>query len=278
MLNHNHPRCSQSGRVIIVGAGPGDPDLLTLRALKAIESADLILFDQLVSREIKALFPPSVPAFFVGKSKGRHSIRQSDLNLLLIKKAKQGKVVVRIKGGDPFIFGRGGEELLTLREAGVRAEVVPGVTAASGCATYAGIPLTHRGLSQGCTLVTGHGETDLNIQWPALVQLNHTLVFYMGISRAALIQRQLLVAGMSENMPVAVIENGCRDNQRVITTRLCELSQKVASNKVKSPALIIVGDVVSLAQALSPSEFLDELNLNQFNTHEPNIHAARLTA
>ncbi len=250
------------GKVVLVGAGPGDPELLTLRALKAIQSADLILYDQLVSEGIKALFPAAVPAFYVGKVKGDHSIAQADLNALLVKKARQGKVICRLKGGDPFVFGRGAEELLVLRKAGVEAEVVPGVTAASGCSTYADIPLTHRGLSQGCTLVTAHGETELNVNWQALVNLDHTLVFYMGVSKAPLIEAQLLSAGMDQHMPVAVIENGCRPNQRIVTTTIDQLSQTITKNRIQSPSLILVGRVVSMAQQLGASGLMNSAGID----------------
>lgn len=251
------------GKVWIVGAGPGDPDLLTLRAYNAIRSADLILFDHLVSEDIRHLFPPSVPAFYVGKRKGRHSIAQQDLNALLVKKACAGQSICRLKGGDPFIFGRGGEELLTLLKAGVNAEVVPGITAASGCSTYAGIPLTHRGMAQGCTFVTGHGEHDLNINWRALAGINHTLVFYMGLSRAQFITDELTAHGMAGNTPAAVIENGCRDDQRVLIGSLNEVAKMIRDNHVESPALIVVGDVVSLAEQFNPQVIAAQLAFDQ---------------
>ena len=241
----------KAGKVWLVGAGPGDADLLTVKALRVIQSADLILFDQLVSEEIKSLFPSATPAFYVGKIKNNHSIEQKDLNSLLVKKAKAGLNVVRIKGGDPFVFGRGGEELLTLVQAGVEAEVIPGVTAASGCTTAANIPLTHRGLSQGCTFVTAHAEKTLGLNWQSLAGLKHTLVFYMGVSKSGLIQDKLLEAGMERSTPVAIIENGCRDNQRNIFGELSSLTDLVKSQNVQSPALIVVGDVVSMAGQLN---------------------------
>lgn len=244
------------GKVWLVGAGPGDADLLTVKALRAIENADIIFYDQLVSADIRALFPSDTPALYVGKAKNHHSIAQDDLNQRLVDQAQMGLTVCRIKGGDPFVFGRGGEELMTLRRAGVDAEVIPGITAASGCSTSANIPLTHRGVSQGCTLVTGHGETEVTANWSALAQLNHTLVFYMGVSRADEIARNLMNAGQSAATPTAIIENGCRANQRVITTRLDELAARVEEEAVRSPALIVVGDVVSLAEELAPEEFL----------------------
>src|SRR5690606_6937298 len=207
-----------AGKVWLVGAGPGDAELLTLKALRAIETADIIFFDYLVSADIRALFPVGTPALYVGKAKDQHSIAQEDLNQLLVNQAQMGLTVCRIKGGDPFVFGRGGEELLELRKAGIDAEVIPGITSASGCSSYANIPLTHRGLSQGCTFVTGHAEKQLELNWHALAGLNHTLVFYMGLTRADLIARELQAAGMAASTPVAVIENGCRANQRNLIT------------------------------------------------------------
>lgn len=248
----------QAGKVVLVGAGPGDPELLTVKALRAIQAADLILFDHLVSDAIRALFPATVPAFYVGKKKGAHSIAQRDLHTLMIKHARQGKVVCRLKGGDPFVFGRGGEEVLALNAAGIAAEVVPGITAASGCATYAGIPLTHRGLAQGCTFVTAQGESQLNTDWQALAKLEHTIVFYMGVSKAPIIAARLLAAGLSAQTPVGVIENGCRATQRTLTGTLAGLAELVQQHDVKSPALIVVGKVVALAGAIAPSTNLSQ--------------------
>lgn len=247
-----HSTTSSSGKVWLVGAGPGDAELLTLKALRAIENADIIFFDQLVSADIRALFPAGTPALYVGKAKNHHSIAQEDLNQLLVNQAQLGLTVCRIKGGDPFVFGRGGEELLELRKAGIDAEVIPGITSASGCSTYANIPLTHRGLAQGCTFVTAHAEKTLDVNWSALAQLNHTLVFYMGLTRAEIIATELQKGGMAADTPAAIIENGCRSNQRVIIGALHELTELVAREHVQSPALIIVGQVVSLAEQLQP--------------------------
>ena len=245
-----------AGKVWLVGAGPGDADLLTVKALRAINEADIIFFDQLVSAEIRALFPRETPALYVGKAKNHHSIAQEDLNQLLVNQAQLGLTVCRIKGGDPFVFGRGGEELLELRKAGIEAEVIPGITSASGCSTYANIPLTHRGIAQGCTFVTAHAEKSLDINWASLAHLNHTLVFYMGVTRADVISRELCSAGMAATTPVAIIENGCRSDQRVLTAQISELAELVADNSVKSPALIIVGEVVNLAEQLEPEHWL----------------------
>ncbi len=239
------------GKVWLVGAGPGDPDLLTIKAHRAIEQADLILFDHLISREIRALFPKAVPAFYVGKQKGLHSLTQGELNALMIRQARAGKNVCRLKCGDPFVFGRGAEELLALGEAGIEAEVVPGITAAAGCTSAALVPLTHRGLSQGCTFITGHAERDLTINWSALANLGHTLVFYMGVSAAGMIQRNLLKNGMTGTIPVALIENGCRPEQRVVVGCLHELEELVNRHGVHSPALIVVGDTITLHETLN---------------------------
>lgn len=239
------------GKVWLVGAGPGDPDLLTLKALRAIEQADVILYDNLVSQKIRDLFPVKTPAFYVGKKKDSHSVAQHELNELLVVKASQGLRVCRLKGGDAFVFGRGGEEMLRLKQSGIEVELVPGITAAAGCSSYAGIPLTHRGVSQGCTFVTAHAEKELDINWGSLAGLGHTLVFYMGLSKAAMISEKLVFAGLSENTPAALIENGCCPQQRVITGQLHQLAEMVEREQVQSPALIIVGSVVNLADQLS---------------------------
>lgn len=247
---HERAKKSRIGKVWLVGAGPGDAELLTVKALRAINAADIIFYDYLVSADIRALFPKNIPAHYVGKAKNQHSIAQEDLNQLLVKQALLGLTVCRIKGGDPFVFGRGGEELLELRTAGIEAEVIPGITSASGCSTYADIPLTHRGLSQGCTFVTGHAEKSLDVNWDALAQLNHTLVFYMGLTRADEIAAKLLAGGLAADTPVAIIENGCRKDQRDIISTLNEFPEAVLREKVQSPALIIVGEVVRMKEKL----------------------------
>ena len=258
VMNIPYPRSSNAGKVWLVGAGPGDADLLTIKALRAINSADIIFYDQLVSEEICALFPKGVPALYVGKVKNNHSVPQEDLNQLLINQAQSGLNVCRIKGGDPFVFGRGGEELLELRKAGIEAEVVPGITSASGCSTYADIPLTHRGIAQGCTFVTGHAEKTLDVNWNALAQLNHTLVFYMGLTRASDISEKLLAGGLAADTPVAIIENGCRKNQRDIISDLKNFPETVLREQVQSPALIIVGQVVKMKEQLQVEAWLSE--------------------
>jgi len=250
----------KAGRVVLVGAGPGDPDLLTVKALREIQRADFIMYDRLVSEDIRALFPEGVPAMYVGKAKSNHSVPQEQLNQLLVEKALQGLNVCRVKGGDSFVFGRGGEEMIELKEAGIDVCLVPGITAAAGATSYAGIPLTHRGVSQGCTFVTAHGkpvapgshpaEPELDVCWKSLAGLNHTLVFYMGLSRAGMISRELTQAGLSADTPVALIEKGCCKDQRLVRGQLHELVELVEREQVQSPALIVVGEVVNLADQL----------------------------
>ena len=243
---------SNEGKVFLVGAGPGDPDLLTVKALRILQSADVILYDKLVTPAIMALANPSAEKMYVGKIKGFHSLPQERINALLCVLAKQGKKVCRLKGGDPFMFGRGGEELTQLHAEGIAFEVVPGITAAAGCAAYSGIPLTHRDYNQTCTFLTGHLKTDeLQHDWSALVKHNQTLVFYMGISNLNEITTKLAEHGLSASTPVALIENGTTVKQRVIITNLAKASQDVSDHQVASPALVIIGHVVSLRQQLN---------------------------
>ena len=246
-----------AGRVAIVGAGPGDVDLLTVKAVKCIESADIIFYDALVSEEIQALFPEGVPCIYVGKRKGRHAISQDGINQALVDQASLGLTVCRLKGGDPFIFGRGGEEALALRDAGIAVEVVPGISAANGCSAYAGIPLTHRGITQGCTFVTAHSranevgqEADSDINWQALAAAGNTLVFYMGLQGLASICATLVAHGLPSSTPAALVEKGTTAEQRVITGTLSNLPQTIAEAQVAAPTLLIVGEVVTLHDRL----------------------------
>ena len=246
----NRPSGRKVGKVELVGAGPGDPMLLTLKAMESIEQADVIVYDRLVSTEIRARFPAKTTALYVGKAKGEHSASQHTINELLVELAWQGKTVCRLKGGDAFIFGRGSEEMLALKAAGVPVEVVPGITAAAGCTSYAGIPLTHRGYSQGCTFVTGHAEQSLDLNWQALAQLEHTLVFYMGVTKSGMIRDKLLAGGAAPTTPVALVEKGCCPEQRTVTGQLQHLPELVERHRVVSPALIVVGEVVALSEQL----------------------------
>jgi len=243
---------SSVGEVYLVGAGPGNPDLLTFRALRLMQQADVVVYDRLVSAEILDLTRRDSEKIYVGKQRANHSLPQESINELLLSLAKKGKRVVRLKGGDPFIFGRGGEEIEALLEKNIDFQVVPGITAASGCSTYAGIPLTHRDHAQSCTFVTGHlkdGSTNLN--WPQLAAPNQTLVFYMGLSGLEKICQSLIYHGCPKDYPIAIIQQGTTSNQRVITGTLETLPQTVIDEKIKAPTLIIVGTVVSLHQQLN---------------------------
>ncbi|GLT13566.1 uroporphyrinogen-III C-methyltransferase [Vibrio algivorus] len=235
--------------VSLVGAGPGDPDLLTMKAYRLIQSADVVVYDRLVSEEIMALVTPDAERLFVGKKLNHHCVPQDQINQILVDKALENKHVVRLKGGDPFIFGRGGEELETLVENGVEFEVVPGITAASGCSAYAGIPLTHRNHAQSVQFITGHLKKEgQDIQWASLAQNNHTLVFYMGLKQAPVIRQNLIANGLSLETPCAIVERGTTPKQRVLTGTLKELES--LANQAISPSLIIVGSVVSLHHQL----------------------------
>ena len=241
----------EQGEVYLVGAGPGDPELLTLKALRLMHKADIVLYDRLVSEAILLKLRPDADKVFVGKARSDHAVPQEDLNSMLVRLAKEGKKVLRLKGGDPFIFGRGGEEIETLAEAGVAFQVVPGITAASGCATYAGIPLTHRDYSQSVRFLTGHirdGGVPLN--WSLLAQEQQTLAFYMGLSGLAIICEELLAHGMEKDMPVAVIQQGTTRDQKVSVGTLESIVEQARNDDIQPPTLIIIGRVVALRDRL----------------------------
>ncbi|MDI7690072.1 siroheme synthase CysG [Cronobacter malonaticus] len=237
------------GEVVLVGAGPGDPGLLTLKGLQQIQQADIVVYDRLVSDEIMNLVRRDADRVFVGKRAGYHCVPQEEINQILLREAQRGKRVVRLKGGDPFIFGRGGEELETLCDAGIPFSVVPGITAASGCSAYAGLPLTHRDYAQSVRLITGHLKNGGEFDWHNLAAEKQTLVFYMGLNQAAAIQEKLIEHGMDPQMPVALVENGTSVKQRVVTGVLTELG--ALAQRVESPSLIIVGRVVALRDKLN---------------------------
>ena len=242
---------SQRGEVYLVGAGPGDPDLLTLRALRLMHKADVVLYDRLVSEEILNKVRPDAEKISVGKQRSHHSVEQETINQMLIRLANSGKRVLRLKGGDPFIFGRGGEEIETLAQAKVMFQIVPGITAASGCGSYAGIPLTHRDHAQSVRFLTGHlKDGALKLDWKQLVNTQETLVFYMGLMGLRTICTELIRHGMTENTPIAAIEQGTKKRQRVLTAELRSMPDIADSKNLESPTIIIIGSVVSLREKL----------------------------
>ncbi|PML04587.1 uroporphyrinogen-III C-methyltransferase [Vibrio breoganii] len=249
-MTSNSISANQGGFVSLVGAGPGDPDLLTVKALRLIQKAEVIVYDRLVSAEIMELVNPNAELIYVGKRLNHHCVPQDQINQVLVDQAKQDKHVVRLKGGDPFIFGRGGEELEKLALEQIPFEVVPGITAAAGCTAYAGIPLTHRDHAQSVHFITGHLKKEgMDIDWAALSKGNTTLVFYMGLKESGNIQDKLVSAGLSEETSIAIIERGTTPQQRVLTGTLSQLS--TIAKKAESPSLIVVGSVTSLHSQLN---------------------------
>ncbi|MCU7940261.1 MAG: siroheme synthase CysG [gamma proteobacterium symbiont of Bathyaustriella thionipta] len=241
----------ETGEVYLVGAGPGDPDLLTFRALRLMQRADVVVYDRLVSQGILDLVRRDAELVYVGKERDNHAVPQDNINQLLVDYAKKGLRVLRLKGGDPFIFGRGGEEIETLKENDVIFQVVPGITAAAGCSSYGGIPLTHRDFAQSCVFVTGHlKDGTVNLNWTALAHQNQTIVFYMGLQAVKVIHKELVANGLSDDTPAALVEQGTTENQRVHIGTLSTLAEIVEREKVKAPTLIIVGDVVKLHDKL----------------------------
>jgi uroporphyrin-III C-methyltransferase/precorrin-2 dehydrogenase/sirohydrochlorin ferrochelatase len=240
------------GEVTLVGTGPGDPELLTVRAARLLQSADVVLYDNLVSAEILSLLPASAERIYVGKRRNRHALDQSGINRLMAELAHQGRHVLRLKGGDPFIFGRGGEELEYLAAAGVPIRIVPGITAAVGVAAVAGIPLTHRDLAQSCTFVTGHlQDGTMALDWPMLARPHQTVVVYMGLLGLATLCARLVEHGRDAATPIAIIQQGTTPRQRVIAGTLATLPGQVAQAGLQAPTLIIVGEVVALAATLA---------------------------
>lgn len=249
---------AKQGEVFLVGGGPGDPDLLTFRALRLMQQCDVCVYDKLVSPEVMALVRRDAELIYVGKSRDQHTMQQEDINDLLARLALEGKRVLRLKGGDPFIFGRGGEEIEKLIAHGVPFQVVPGITAANGVSTYAGIPLTHRDYSQSCLFITGHlkaksdnAEKTFDLDWKAMAMPRQTLVIYMGLVGMRKICTELIAHGVSPDMPAAVVQQGTTQHQRVVTATLKDLADKVDEANIKAPCLTIVGEVVMLREKLN---------------------------
>jgi len=242
---------TSTGKVILVGAGPGDPGLLTIQALRELQQADVIVHDRLVSDEVLNLARRDAERILVAKRAGQHSTTQNQIHEILLSEAKAGKRVVRLKGGDPFVFGRGGEELQVLHESGIEFAIVPGISAAMACAAYSGIPLTHRDHAQSVRLVTAHCKDSMDrLDWRALAEDNQTLAVYMGVGQLGLLRQRLMAYGRAADTPFALVENGSRDNQRVIVGELNDLLETAQVNQVKSPAMLLLGQVAGLAQTL----------------------------
>src|SRR5574337_704959 len=242
-----------TGKIFIVGAGPGDPKLITLKAVEAIKSSDVVLYDRLVSKKIVAMIPKTSEKLYVGRDVGDDYKHQDTTNDLMVKLAKKNKNVVRLKGGDPFIFGRGGEEAEFLRKHKVKYEIIPGITSGIGSAEYSGIPLTHRKYASSVVFVTGHEDAKKSegvVEWKKLAKAVDTIVIMMGLSRLEIISKQLISGGLSKNTPVAVIQNGTTDEHRMIKGTLSNISKKVSQAKIKPPSIVVVGKVVNLSDKI----------------------------
>ncbi|MBZ0092464.1 MAG: siroheme synthase CysG [Sulfuricellaceae bacterium] len=251
-LSGDIDKTKPQGEVYLVGGGPGNPDLLTFRALRLMQQADVVVYDHLVSPAVLDLARRDAERIYVGKERSNHTMRQEAINDLLVRLAQEGKRVLRLKGGDPFIFGRGGEEIETLSEHGVRFQVVPGITAASGVSSYAGIPLTHRDYAQSCVFVTGHlKDGSINLDWNGIARENQTIVIYMGLQGLAVLCQELIKHGLKPSTPAAIVQQGTTHNQRVITGTLATLSNQAEAAQMKPPTLIIVGEVVKLHDKLA---------------------------
>jgi uroporphyrin-III C-methyltransferase/precorrin-2 dehydrogenase/sirohydrochlorin ferrochelatase/uroporphyrin-III C-methyltransferase len=240
------------GFVSLVGAGPGDADLLTIKALRLIRAADVVVYDRLVSADILELIPVGVSRISVAKSPGKHNVPQEQINEIIVNLAKSGRRVVRLKGGDPYMFGRGGEEVLALKQHDIDFEVVPGITAAAGCSAYSGIPLTHRGISRRVQFITAHFNNDepVDLNWQSIADPESTLVIYMGLANLPLVIRSLIEAGLPCSTPAAAVQNGTTDSQQRVIAPLDQLDEAIREQELKAPVMIIIGKVVLLAEEL----------------------------
>ena len=242
-----------TGKVYLVGAGPGDPKLITLRAIELIKNADVVLYDRLVSKKILAMIPKRAVSIYVGRAVGDDTTHQDSTNELMVKYAKLKKSIVRLKGGDPIIFGRGGEEAEFLKSFNIKYEIIPGITSGIGSATYAGIPLTHRQFASSVVFVTGHEDPEKQsevVKWKKLAKSVDTIVIMMGLSRINVISKKLIDGGMDKNMPVAVIQNGTTSQQKMIKGTISNITNKIKRNKIKPPTNIIIGRVVDLSDII----------------------------
>ncbi len=240
------------GFVSLVGAGPGDADLLTIKALRLLKTADVVVYDRLVSAEILELIPVGVSRISVAKSPGKHNVPQDQINEIIVSLAKSGRRIVRLKGGDPYMFGRGGEEVLALKQHNIAFEVVPGITAAAGCSAYSGIPLTHRGISRRVQFITAHFNNDepVDLNWQSIADPDSTLVIYMGLANLPLVIHSLIEAGLSASTPSAAVQNGTTHTQQRVIAPLDQLDKAIHEQNMKAPVMIIIGEVVSLAHEL----------------------------
>jgi len=260
------------GFVSLVGAGPGDAELLTIKALRLLQTADVVIYDRLVSADILELIPAGISRISVGKSPGNHCVPQGQINEIIVNLAKSGRHIVRLKGGDPYMFGRGGEEVLALKQHHIAFEIVPGITSASGCSAYSGIPLTHRGISRRVQFITGHFNNDehLDLNWQSIADPQSTIVIYMGLANLSSISNALIKAGLPASTPAAAIHNGTTETQQRVLSTLEQLHVEIQKKQIQSPAIIIIGEVVSLTDELD--WFQQELDRRQSEEvfHEKN--------
>lgn len=263
---------NKKGFVSLVGAGPGDAELMTIKAVRLLHQADVVVYDRLVSSEILELIPPGVRRISVGKEVGKHCVPQKEINDTIVNLAKAGHKVVRLKGGDPYMFGRGGEEVIALNKHHISFEVVPGITSASGCSAYSGIPLTHRGMSRRVQFITGHFNDNepLDLNWQSIADPKSTLVIYMGMANLPLVVSSLIDAGLPDSTPAAAIQDGTTESQQRVITSLGQLNDAIKQKQMQAPVMIIIGEVVSLAYELDWFQQSLEKNYDEENRYEKN--------